>query len=222
MTPRFAIWALAVATVSCGPPSVRPANYADPDVSCPGGLSSWNLEILDQRVDREGSDKMVAAVRDGLQKSFPGCKWTSGPSAGAPTISIEIHRFASNLERDREGTSSWEAAADWTVRATNAGGRTLTEFQATEETSRPNYRGSNNEKESLSEVYQKALERTVKGLRSVPAIGAVRLPPGTVNAAAASGDKSEDSEKPLSSRDLSRPTPGTAPLERKSQPQEAS
>jgi hypothetical protein len=210
MTRRLAIWALAAATVSCGPPSVRPASYADPDVSCPAGLTSWNLEILDQRVDPEGSEKMIAAVRDGLQKSFPGCRWTSGPSAGAATISIEIHRFASKLERDREGTSSWEAAVDWTVRATNEGGRTLTEFQATEEGSRPNYRGSNNEKESLSEVYQKALERTVKGLRALPAIGAVRLPRGTVSVPAGNGAESGESSNPLSSVDLFRPASGAA------------
>jgi hypothetical protein len=210
MTRRLGVWVLAVAAVSCGPPSVRPASYADPDVSCPGGLTSWNLEILDQRVDREGSDKMIAAVRDGLQKSFPGCRWTSGPSAGAATISIEIHRFASSLERDREGTASWEAAVDWTVRATDAGGRTLTEFQASEEGSRPNYRGANNEKDSLSDVYQKALERTVEGLRSVPAIGAFRLRRGTVSAPAASGADSGERAKPLSSGGLFLSSPGAA------------
>jgi hypothetical protein len=96
------------------------------------------------------------------------------------------------------------------VRATNAGGRTLTEFQATEETSRPNYRGSNNEKESLSEVYQKALERTVKGLRALPAIGAVRLPRGTVSVPAGNGAESGESSNPLSSGDLFRPASGAA------------
>ena len=224
MTRRMEIWVLAALTVACGPPSVRPASYADPDVSCPGGLTEWNLEILDQRVDREGSEKMIAAVRDGLQKSFPGCRWASGPASGAATISIEIHRFASRLEYDREGTGSWEAAVDWTVRATNAAGRALTEFQAVEEGSRPNYRGTNNEKDSLSEVYQKALERTVRGLRSVPAIGAFRLPTGTVRAPQADGTVSGGASKSLSSGDLPRAASGlerAAPLERKSQPQEA-
>ena len=224
MTHRLALWALAVLTVSCGPPSVRPASYADPDVACPGGLNAWNLQILDQRVDPEGSDKVIAAVRDGLQKSFPGCRWTSGPPEGAATISIEIHRFASRLEYDREGTGSWEAAAEWTVRATSASGRTLTEFQANEEASRPNLRYSNNEKESLSEVYQKALERTAKGLRSVPAIGAVRLPMGTVRETPESGAPPGEAPKSLSSGDLARRAfaPAWAPrLEWKSQPQEA-
>lgn len=186
MTRRFALCSLAALAVSCGPPSVRPASYADPDVACPGGRIAWALEVVDERVDREGSEKMVAAIRDGIQKSFPGCRWAAA-APGTESIRIEVHRFASRLEYDREGTSSWEAAVDWTVRAVGAGGLTLTEFQATEEASRPNYRGENNEKESLSEVYQKALERTVKGLRSVPANGAVRLPQGTPDTRASSG-----------------------------------
>ena len=225
MTHRLALWALAVLTVSCGPPSVRPASYADPDVACPGGLNAWNLQILDQRVDPEGSDKMVAAVRDGLQKSFPGCRWTSGPPEGAATISIEIHRFASRLEYDREGTGSWEAAVEWTVRATSASGRTLTEFQANEEASRPNYRNSNNEKESLSEVYQRALERTARGLRTVPAIGADRLPqgtPGTRGLQEGAGPKDVNSMTVGGLRGTTTVAQESRRLERKSQPRETS
>jgi len=165
----------AILAGACGPPAVRPATYADPSVSCPGGRAAWNLDVVDQRADREGSEKMVAAVRDGVRKSFPGCRWTPGPGKGAETVTIEIHRFASHLE---EGTS-WEAAVEWTVRAENAEGRALTEFQANEEVSRPNYRGSDNEKESLTEAYQKALQRTIKGLGALPATGAVRLPART-------------------------------------------
>ncbi len=118
---------------------------------------------------------MTAAIRDGIQKSFTGCRWTASSVPGAGTISIEIHRFASLRDGD-----AWEAAADWSVRATNAGGRTLTEFEANEEVSRPNYRGSDNEKESLSQAFQKALERTVKGLSALPAIEAFRPRQGTV------------------------------------------
>ena len=157
---------------------MRPATYSDPEITCPGGRPGWILEVDDRRADREGSDKAVAAILSGVQKSFPGCKWTLGPAASADAIVIEIHRFSSRLDRDLNG-SSWEAAVEWTVRAQNAGGRTLTEFEANEEVSRPDYRGSDNEKESLTQAYQKALERTVKGLRALPAIGAIRLPPGT-------------------------------------------
>jgi hypothetical protein len=166
---------VAILASACGPPSVRPATYGDPSVSCPGGRGAWNLDVVDQRADREAWDKVVAAIRDGVQKSFPVCRWTPGPGKGIETVTIEVHRFASHLEE----MSSWEAAVEWTVRAENAEGRTLTEFQANEEISRPNYRGSDNEKESLTEAYQKALQRTVKGLAALPAIGAIRLPART-------------------------------------------
>lgn len=166
---------IAALSTACGPATVRPATYSDPEVRCPGGRSAWTLEILDERAEPEGSDKAVAAIRDGIEKSFPGCAWTTGASTGVDAVVIEIHRFRSRLEEQ----ASWEAAVEWTVRAQNAGGRTLTEFQANEEVSRPNYRGSDNEKESLTEAYQKALERTVKGLRALPAIGAFRPRAGT-------------------------------------------
>lgn len=177
----FLLGGAAALASACGPATVRPASYADPEVTCPGGRPAWNLEILDERADPEASDKAIAAVRDGIRKSFPGCRWTSTPPAGAATITIEIHRFRSRLESDAGG-SSWEAAVEWSVRVVNEGGRTLTEFQANEEVSRPNYRGSDNEKESLTEAYQKALERTAKGLRAVPLLGAFRPPAGTPDA----------------------------------------
>jgi hypothetical protein len=43
----------------------------------------------------------------------------------------------------------------------------LTEFEADEEVSRPDYRGSNNAKESLREAFDRALRRTLAGLRVV-------------------------------------------------------
>lgn len=171
--------AVSILSLSCGPPTVRPAAYTDPEVSCPARLKTWNLEIVDMRADREGAESMVASVREGIQTSFPGCRWTNGPASGTESILIEIHRFASRYESDPGGGGDWEAHVEWTVRATNAGGRTLTEFEANEEATRPNYRGSDNEKESLSEAYHKALERTTKGLGALPAIDAVRLPGGT-------------------------------------------
>jgi hypothetical protein len=118
----------------------------------------------------------VASVRDAIQKSFPGCRWSASPDADAGTITIEIHRFAS--VRD---AGSWEAAVEWTVSARDAGGRTLTQFEANEEVSRPNYQGSDNEKESLSEAFRRALERTTRGLSAMSASGRLRPPEGTVD-----------------------------------------
>jgi hypothetical protein len=166
--------ALAVLASACGPATVRQASYGDPTVPCPGAQKRWILDIVDRRANREATDQAIASIREGIQKSFPGCQWAVSSEPGTGTISIEIHRFASRLE-----SGSWEAAAEWTVRATSAGGRTLTEFEANEEVSRLNYRGSDNEKESLSKAYQKALERTVKGLRALPAIEALRPREGT-------------------------------------------
>ena len=216
--------ALLPAFGACGPPTVRPASYADPDLACPGGRTAWNLEIVDQRIEPEGADKMFAAIRDGIQKSFPGCRWTNAPAAGTDSILIEVHRFGSHIEYDREGTASWEAAVEWTVRATNAGGRVLTEFQADEQVSRPNYRGSNNEKESLSEAYQKAMERTILGLRSVAAIGAVRPLSGTPALARRGAASPAAAENSRWTRDLPGnppPAPVGCLLERKSHSPEA-
>ena len=165
--------ALAALSAACGPASVRPASYSDPTTPCPGGQSQWNLEIVDRRAERDGAEQMTKAIRDGIQQSFTGCRWTTSPERSAGTITIEVHRFASVRDVD------WEAAADWTVRATNAAGRTLTEFEANEEVSRPNYARADNEKESLTQVFQAALERTVKGLRVLPTIGVLRPRQGT-------------------------------------------
>jgi hypothetical protein len=170
----FGFAGLTALSVACGPATVRPASYADPAVSCPAGRAAWILEIKDERAEPAGSEKMVAAIRDGLQKSFPGCQWPAA-APGTDTITIEVHRFVSKLDDDY---SAWEAAVEWTVRAQDSGGRTLTEFQADETLARPNYRGSDNEKESLSEAYQKALSRTVKGLQALPANLSRRRPLG--------------------------------------------
>ena len=49
-------------------------------------------------------NKMTAAIRDGIQKSFPGCQWSATPDAGASdTITIEVHRFASRARRRQPG-----------------------------------------------------------------------------------------------------------------------
>jgi hypothetical protein len=162
--------------VACGPASVRPVSFPNPDVSCPGGRLTWKLEVKDQRAVREAEARTVASVRDAIQKSFPGCRWSASADRDAGTIVIEIHRFASVWD-----AGSWEAAVEWTVSARDAAGRTLTQFEANEEVSRPNYQGSDNEKESLSEAFRRALERTARGLSAMSASGRLRPPEGTVD-----------------------------------------
>jgi len=161
----------ALAAAGCGPPKVRPASFPNPEVPCPAGLLSWNLEVLDQRAEAEASEKMIAAVRDGIQMSFPGCRWAAGPDA--PTISVAVHRFAA-VFNDRY----YDSAAEWTVTARTASGRTITEFDANEQETRPAYSGA--DEESLNEAFRKALQRTVKGLSQIPRIGSVRPPEETL------------------------------------------
>jgi hypothetical protein len=150
-------------------------------VSCPGGRLTWRLEVEDRRAVREAETRIVASVRDAIRKSFPGCRWSAPSDGDAGTITIEIHRFAS--VRD---AGSWEAAVEWTVSARDAAGRILTQFEANEEVSRPNYQGSDNEKESLSEAFRRALERTARGLSAMSASGRLRPPEGTMGSTAGS------------------------------------
>nr|MDQ5871448.1 hypothetical protein [Acidobacteriota bacterium] len=74
-----------------------------------------------------------------------------------------VHRFSTIPEGN-----TWEATAEWTVVASDGAGRTLTEFEVREEVSRPNYRGSNNAKESLRLVFDLGIRRTLGGLRVLP------------------------------------------------------
>ena len=159
---RFPILLSVSFALSCGgTASLKPVASPDPDVACPGGRLAWNLQINDQRAERRDSDRLLSLLRDSLSRSLPGCSWAAGPDA--PAIVIEIHRFAA-----AQHEYMWDAAAEWTVSARDAAGRTLTEFQAESEITRPNYRGSNNEVEALREVFEKAVKRTLAGLRSVP------------------------------------------------------
>jgi len=173
---RLAILPLLAALVcaACGPPTVRPAAFPDPSVSCPGARAAWNLQIVDQRVTRGDEARVVGAVRDAIQKSFPGCRWSGTPGPDAGTIAIEIHRFQSAAAQ-----GSWEAAVEWSVSARSETGSTLTEFDANEEVARPNYQGYDNEKEALSEAFRKAVERTTKGLTAIPVMGNLRPLQGT-------------------------------------------
>lgn len=170
----------AVLTGGCGSTGLAPVTYPDPSVACPGGLSGWKLEILDRRVRRERSESMQALIGDSIRHSFPGCQWDAATGAGAGRVQIEVHRFVANPDGN-----TWEAAADWSVLVTDPSGRTLTQFDATEEVSRPNYRGSNNEQEALRQAFDQAMRRTLAGLRSVTSVAVPRLPGRT----AAEGDR---------------------------------
>ncbi len=148
---------------SCGPPTLRPRSSVDPSAACPGGQTAWSLEILDRRADREGSQKLVALLSDSITRSFPGCTWAPPDSAGGlGSILIEIHRFGAPFVED-----TWSGAAEWDVLVRDPVGHTLLEFEASDEVERPNYYGSNNEKEVLQQVFEGALTKTLAALRSV-------------------------------------------------------
>lgn len=163
--------ALAVLTTACGSTGLTPAAYPDSTVPCPAGFGVWKLEVIDRRVRREGSEGVQSLVSESIRKSFPGCQWNSEASEKAARVVIEIHRFVSTQEGN-----TWEAAADWSVVVSDPAGRTLSEFEADEEVSRPNYRGSNNAKESLHEAFDRAMRKTLAGLRAVSSGGAACLP----------------------------------------------
>jgi hypothetical protein len=138
--------------------TAKPVVSLDPEVACPGGVSEWHLEIVDQRADRNHTANMEQTLRDSIVRSLPGCRWVA---ASAPTITLEVHRF-SVVKQD-----NWEAAVEWGVLVRDPQGRTLTEFQADSQISRPNYRGGDNERTALQEALDEAMRRTLTGLRSV-------------------------------------------------------
>jgi hypothetical protein len=129
--------------------------------------------VLDRRASRESSEGVISLVADSIRRSFPGCRWDAEAGQNAGLIRIEIHRFAT-----RPAGNTWDAAAEWTVTASDTAGATLTEFEADEEVSRPNYRGSNNAKESLREAFDRAIRRTLAGLRVVSSARSAVSPRG--------------------------------------------
>jgi hypothetical protein len=141
---------------------LKPITAQDSEVPCPGGSLIWNLQVQDRRAERLDSESLLGLIRESLSHSFPGCQWATSARPDAPTIAIEIHRFAADFDG-----SIYDAAAEWTVSARDASGRALTEFQAESSVSRPNYRGSNNEREALRAAFEEALNRTLAGLRTV-------------------------------------------------------
>jgi hypothetical protein len=156
------VLALIVATACGSAGGLSPVAYPDSSAPCPVGRTGWKLEVLDRRATRESSEGLVFLVSESIRRSFPGCRWDAEAGEDAGRILIEIHRFSTN-----PAGNTWDAAAEWTVTASDAAGAKLTEFGADEEVSRPNYRGSNNARESLREVFDRALRRTLSGLRVV-------------------------------------------------------
>lgn len=145
---------------------LKPVVAPDSSVPCPGGQLVWNLEITDQRARRPDSDRLLELLRESLSKSLPGCQWANPPRREAPTIAIEVHRFSADVD-----SGVWEAVAEWTVMVRDPAGSSLAEFQADSRVSRPNYRGSNNEMESLRTAFEEAVARTLTGLRNVSSRG---------------------------------------------------
>jgi hypothetical protein len=166
MVPRIRLLTLGtvLAALSCGPASqgLKPIMVQDSGVPCPGGQLVWNLAISDQRARTSDSDHLQALLRESLAKSLPGCQWPNPASSDAPTIVIEVHRFGADFDG-----AIWDAGAEWSVLVRDRSGRMLTEFQADARTSRPNYRGSDNEREALRAAFEEAITRTVTGLRNV-------------------------------------------------------
>lgn len=165
--------AIALFATACGTSTegLAPVAYPDPSGVCPVGKTAWKLEVLDRRAQRESSEGVVALIGDSIRRSFPGCRWDADAGADAGVVRIEVHRFSTNPVGN-----TWDAAAEWTVTASDSAGANLTEFEANEEVSRPNYRGSNNAKESLREVFDRALRRTLTGLRVVSFGGVTSSP----------------------------------------------
>ncbi len=158
---------LAGLVPSCSSTSgLKPIVAPDPEIPCPAGRLAWSLEIKDLRAQRRDSDRLTALLRDSLSRSLPGCRWRKAGESGASTIEIQIHRFTVSFTE-----STWDAAAEWTVLALDPSGRKLTEFESVEEVSRPNYRGSNNEQEALQQAFDRAMRRTLTGLRAVAPAG---------------------------------------------------
>lgn len=173
-TIPIAVLVCAALAAACGPAPIQPISYPDPEVPCPAGLISWRLDIVDSRAEPEASEKMVSRIREGVQGSFPGCKWVRD-AEGVPTITITVFRLGVS-EHDRYQ----DAAAEWSVSATNPSGSTLTQFDANEQESRPAYSGADTE--ALNEAYRKALQRTIKGLAGMQRLGSRRPPGGTIPA----------------------------------------
>lgn len=157
---------LLLSAASCAPASsgLKPVGAAEAQNACPGGRLTWNVAITDLRAERKDTDRVNSLIRDSLSKSFPACQW-SKEAAGIPTISIEVNELSAEFN-----DGMYDGRAVWTVRALSASGQTLTEFEAESDVPRPNYRGSNNEREALKAAFEQSLARTATGLRNLPEV----------------------------------------------------
>jgi hypothetical protein len=141
---------------------IKPVVSHDSETRCPGGRITWNLRISDQRASLEDSAHVVALVRESLSGSLPECRWTSAAQPDAGTIAIEIHRFSATNDG-----GTWDAGVEWEAWVRDPAGRTLTDFEATGEESRPNYQGEDSERVAIQRALEKAMAATLKGLRSL-------------------------------------------------------
>ena len=158
------VWPAAVCfSLGCtATAGVKPVVSHDSQTRCPAGRITWNLQISDQRARLEDSAHVVALVRESLSGSLPDCRWTSAAQPDAGTITIEIHRFSATSDG-----GVWDAGVEWGTWVRDAGGRTLTEFEATGEESRPNYQGEDSERVAIQRALEKAMAATLKGLGSL-------------------------------------------------------
>ena len=108
MTNRLPLF-LVLATALLLPAASHAQDKKKPSQDVWNELSGGRAREIQVVVDVEKLNSYgltVDQVRDAIQKSFPGCKWTSDADARSDTILIEIHRLASHYS---EG--GWDAAA---------------------------------------------------------------------------------------------------------------
>ena len=162
---RSILLALAFGISCTGPASrkVEPVSTPEASDACPGGRASWALEVIDQRAERDRVDgpTMTNLLSNSIKGSFPGCRWDAA-GGGEPAIRVEVWQFRSAFVDDM-----WEARAAWTVEVAREGGGE-SRFEVEEGVSRPNYRGTDNEAQSLRDVFAEAMKKTTDGLRAVP------------------------------------------------------
>ena len=163
---RFTMLFLAAA-VSCAPATsgLKPVGASEAETACPGGRRAWNLAITDLRASARTATGFSPSSAIRSRSRFRAASGRARLDPATPTIAIEIHRLGADFDG-----SMYDAAAEWSVVASTASGQALTQFEADATVSRPNYAGSNNEREALRGAFEKALSRTAVGLRNLPEV----------------------------------------------------